>query len=172
MKCIKGKIPIPNENGIASCTACKNVCMVVEHAILIRYYSHTPKARALIGSMNGPTAWPADNPPNSDRLGVYHPTVPELTVQVYWQPGPPIWQRLGLDPDPDPKWWSGTSANTCMDEVGHQEVGHNAGNMLKQLNPRWTWHNESLASATLVLASLSILYKLWSHRGCCSWGGT
>jgi len=95
-----------------------------------------------------------------------------LTVQVYWQPGPPIWQRLGLDPDPDPKWWSGTSANTSMDEVGHREVGHNAGNMLKQLNPRWTWHNESLASAALVLASLSILYKLWSHRGCCSWGGT
>jgi len=55
---------------------------------------------------------PTDNPPNSDGLGVYHGTVPEWAVQVYWQPGPPIWQRFGLDPDPDPKWRSGTVANT------------------------------------------------------------
>jgi len=55
---------------------------------------------------------PADNPPNSDGLGVYHGTVPEWAVRVYWRPGPPIWPRFGLDPDPDPKWRSGTVANT------------------------------------------------------------
>jgi len=41
-----------------------------------------------------------------------HRTVPESTVRVCWQPGPPIWQRFGSDPDPDPKWRSGTVANT------------------------------------------------------------
>jgi hypothetical protein len=41
-----------------------------------------------------------------------HRTVPELTVRVCWQPGQPLWQRCGFDPDPDPKWLSGTVANT------------------------------------------------------------
>jgi len=30
--------------------------------------------------MDGPAGQPADNPPNSDGLGVYHRTVPELKV--------------------------------------------------------------------------------------------
>jgi len=97
---------------IASCKACKIISFVVENAILIRYYSHTPKASALIESMDGPAAQPADNPRNSEALGVYHRAVPELMDRVYWQPGPPFWQRFGLDPDPDLKWRSGTVANT------------------------------------------------------------
>jgi len=61
---------------------------------------------------------PANNPPNSDGLGVYHGTVPEWAVRVYWWPGTPIWQRFGLDPDPDPKWRSGTVANTPGEPAG------------------------------------------------------
>jgi hypothetical protein len=41
-----------------------------------------------------------------------HPTVPELTLQVWWQPGPPLRQQFGSDPDQDPKWQSRTVANT------------------------------------------------------------
>jgi len=90
----------------------QNISLVVENAILIRYYSYTPKARALIECIDGPAGRTADNTPNSDVLGVYHQTVPELTVWVWWQPGPPIWQRFRLDPDTDPKWRSQTIANT------------------------------------------------------------
>ena len=63
---------------------------------------------------------PADNPPNSDGLGVYYGTVPEWAVRVYWWPGPSIWQRFGLDPDPDLKWRSGTVANTNLHAVNWQ----------------------------------------------------
>jgi len=56
---------------IGSGNACKIISLVVENAILISYYSHTPKTRALIESMDGPSGRPADNPPNSERLGVY-----------------------------------------------------------------------------------------------------
>jgi len=97
---------------IASCKACKNLSLVVENAILIRYYSHTPKARPIIESMDRSSRWSADNPPNSDGLGVYHRTLPELTVWLYRHLRLPIWQRFGLDPDPDPKWPSGTIAHT------------------------------------------------------------
>jgi len=96
---------------ITSCKACKYISLVVENAILIRYYSHVAKARALIQSMDGPAGWPADNRPNSDGLGFHHWTVPELTVGVYWKPRPPSSPWFGLDPDPDPKWRSGTIAN-------------------------------------------------------------
>jgi len=97
---------------IASCKTCKNISLVVENAILIRYHSHTPKATALFECMDGPAGRPADNQPNSDGLGVSHGTVPILTVRVYWQPGLPISHRFGLDPNRDPKWWSATVANT------------------------------------------------------------
>jgi len=62
--------------------------------------------------MDGPAGRPADNLPNSDWLVVYYWTVPELTVRVYWQAGSPIWQLFCSDPDLDPKWDSGTIANT------------------------------------------------------------
>jgi len=89
-------------------------CLGCWNAILIRYYSHTPKARAWIESMDEHAGWPTGDPPIPDWLGVYHWTVPELTVQVHWQPGLPIWQLFRLDPDPDPKWRSGTVANTKL----------------------------------------------------------
>jgi hypothetical protein len=49
---------------IASCIAYKNIFLVVENAILIRYYYQTPKTIALIEFIDGPAARPADNPPN------------------------------------------------------------------------------------------------------------
>jgi len=62
--------------------------------------------------MDGPTGRPSDDPPNSDRLGVYHRTVHMLKVKVDWRPAPHSWQQLGLDLDPDPMWRSGNIANT------------------------------------------------------------
>jgi hypothetical protein len=73
--------------------------MVAENAILIKYYQHIANMRALYESIDGP----AESPSNSDGLGVYHVTVPEWAVRVYWQPGQPIWEWFSLDPDPDPK---------------------------------------------------------------------
>jgi len=65
-------------------------------------------------SMDGPAERPAENPSNSERLGVYHRTVSGLTVGVYWRPGPPIWQRFAFDPDLDPMWRSGTVAGSTV----------------------------------------------------------
>ena len=49
--------------------------------------------------MDGPTARPADNLPNSDAYGVQLWTVPILTVQVYCQPRLPICQQFSLVPE-------------------------------------------------------------------------
>jgi len=65
--------------------------------------------------MDGPAGRPTDNPPDADGLGVNHWSVPELTVPVYWQPGQQTSQWFGLDPDLDPKWRTGTVANTRYD---------------------------------------------------------
>jgi len=62
--------------------------------------------------MNGPAGGPADNPLNSDGVGVYYWTVTKLMVRAYWQPGLPIWQQFGLNPDSDLKWRSRSVANT------------------------------------------------------------
>jgi len=67
--------------------------------------------------MDGHAGRHADNPSNPDRMGVYHWTVPELTVRVDGQPGLPISQRFSLDPDL--KWRSGTVANTCLHKESH-----------------------------------------------------
>jgi len=40
------------------------------------------------------------------------------------------------------------------------------GRCQNMLNPQWTWHDESSASAALVLASVSVEYRLWSRQGC------
>jgi hypothetical protein len=100
---------------IANCSTSKSSLMVAENLILIRYYWHTANTRALYESIDGPTVRPADNPLNSDGLAVYHGTVPEWAVWVYWRPGLTFWQQFVLDPDPDPKWPSGTVANTTQD---------------------------------------------------------
>jgi len=97
---------------IASCKPCKNLSSVVENAILMRYCYHTPKTRALIESLVGHARRPTDNPPNPDWLGVYHWTIPELTVPVDGQPRPSIWGSFGLDPEPDWKWWARTVSKT------------------------------------------------------------
>jgi hypothetical protein len=59
--------------------------MVAQRAILIRYSKHTANTRAVYDSIDGPAGRPTDNPPNSNRLGVYHGTVPEcVTAQEEW----------------------------------------------------------------------------------------
>jgi len=97
---------------IANCKSCKHVSLVVEYAILIRYYYQTPTTRALYEAIDGPAGGPANNPPDSVWLGDFHRHVPKLMVRDCRQPGPPIWQWFGLDPDPDPKWLSSTVAIT------------------------------------------------------------
>jgi hypothetical protein len=81
------------------------------------YNYPTAKTRTLYKSTDGPTGWPADNPPNPDKLGDLHRTVPEMMVGVCWQRRPPIWQHFGCDPDPDPKSQSRTSANTRYNAI-------------------------------------------------------
>jgi len=98
-----GKNTYSNLLYITKSKTCQNLLWVVENVILIRYYYQTAKTKALYESIDGHTGRPADNPPNSDGLGVYHRTIPELTVRVYSQPGPPISQWFRLDANPDTK---------------------------------------------------------------------
>ena len=127
--------------------------MVAVNAILIRYQWQLANLRALCESIDGPAGRPADNPSNSDRLGVYHGTVPEWAVQVYWRPGPPIWRRFGLDPDPNPKWRSGTVANTTNIKL-NSELQMDA--VIDRVC-RWTWTPRSCWT-------LRCTWKLWSSQ--------
>ena len=102
---------------IANSKTCKHKWLSVEYTILIRHYYQSAKTNVLYESIDGHAGRPADNPPNSHRFGDVHQTVLELMLRVYWEPGPPIWQRLGWDPDPDLKWPNGTVANTTHDLV-------------------------------------------------------
>jgi len=86
---------------IANCISCKSALLVTENTILKRYNLQTANARALSESRAGPTGRPGDNLPNSDWLGVYHGIISEWTARASWRAGQPIWQRGGLDPDPD-----------------------------------------------------------------------
>ena len=97
---------------VADCKTSKQRSLAVKYLILIMFNYPTAKTRTLYKSTDGPARRPADNPPNPGGLGDLHRTVPKFTVRVCWQPRPPIWQRLGCDPDPEPKWRSGTIANT------------------------------------------------------------
>jgi len=97
---------------VAVCKTCRNILLAVEYLILIMYNYPTAKTGTVYKSTDGPAGRPADHSPNSDGLGDFHWTVPELTVRVYSQPEWPIWQWFSSDPDPDPKWRSGTVANT------------------------------------------------------------
>jgi hypothetical protein len=94
--------------------------------ILIRYYQQTSKTKALYKSIDGLAGWLADNWSNPDGLGIYYWTIPELKVQVYWQPGPTIWQWFGWDPDSDQQSSSGTVANTTP-SVSPDLVVHGLG---------------------------------------------
>jgi len=141
---------IPNSKliNIACCKACKNISLVVENAILIIYYQQTPKTNAVYESINGPAGRPTDSPLNSDGLEVYRQTITMLMVRAYWQPGLPIWQRLGLNPDPDLKWRSGSVANT-------RQLWFGKLSYLQQSNLR-PWR---------IQASLSTWCHSSSHRG-------
>jgi len=97
---------------VADCQTSKKRSLAVKYLILIMFNYATAKTRTLYKSTDWPTGRPADNLPNPDGLGDLHRTVPELRVRVGCEPGPPIWQRFGSDPDPDPQWRSGTVANT------------------------------------------------------------
>jgi len=98
---------------VADCKTSKKRSLAVKYLISTMFNYPTAKTTTLYKSTDGPT----DNPPNPNRLGDLHWTVPELTVRVCWQPGPPIWQRFGSDRDPDPKWRSRTVANTNYAKV-------------------------------------------------------
>ena len=106
---------------VADCKTCKKRLLAVEYVILIIYTYPAANTWTLYKSTDGPPGRPTDNLPNSEGLGDLHRTGPELTVRLYWQPGPPIWQRFGSDLDPDPEWRSGTIANTC--HVFNSHVG-------------------------------------------------
>ena len=53
---------------IAKCRTCKNNLLAVEYTIIIGHYYQTAKTRAIYESIDGP----ADNPPNSDKLGNFN----------------------------------------------------------------------------------------------------
>jgi len=106
-KNIDSKIP-----NAATCTVFKTGVWDASWAIFIKYSCRMTKARAVYECTDGPAGQPTDNPPNSDGLGAIHRTVPELTAQVYLQPGPRIGWWFGSNPDPDLKRWSETVAYT------------------------------------------------------------
>jgi len=112
MQCTEVKTHIAKSSMSQIAKHPKRDLLAAEYLVLIMYNYPTAKTSALYESTDGAAGWPSDNPANSEGLEDSHRTVPELTVWVYWQPWPPIWQRLRSDPDPDPKWWSGTVANT------------------------------------------------------------
>jgi len=118
---------------VADCKTSKKRSLAVKYQILIMFNYPTAKTRTLYKSTDGPSGRPADDPPDPDGLGGLHRTVSELTFQVCWQPRPPIWQRFGSDTDLDPKWRSGTLANTSL------EYGQNGQ---RRLFAHRNWRNE------------------------------
>jgi len=99
----KRKITYTKIINVADCKTSKKKLLAVEYLILIIYSYLAAKTRTLYKSTDEPAGRPAHNPPNSDGLGDLHQTGPELTVRVYSQPGPPIWQLFSSDLDPGPK---------------------------------------------------------------------
>jgi hypothetical protein len=68
---------------VADCKTSKKISLAVKYLILIMFNYPTAKTRTLYKSTDEPTGRPTDNPPNPDRLEDIHPTVPELTLQVW-----------------------------------------------------------------------------------------
>jgi len=100
---------------IANCKTSKKRLLDVEYVILIKYYYQTAKTRVLYESTDRSTTQPANNPPNSDRVGDVHWTIPKSTVLVYWEPGLSIGKRFSFITDLDPKWLFGTVTNTTIE---------------------------------------------------------
>jgi len=67
---------------VADFKTCKNRLLAVRNLILIIYNYPTAKTGTLYKATDRPAWRPADNPLNSDVLGDFHRTVPELTVRV------------------------------------------------------------------------------------------
>jgi hypothetical protein len=68
---------------VADFKACKQRLLAVKYVILIIYKYPTAKTNALYISTDRPAGRLVHNPPNSDRLGVYHGTASKLMVRVY-----------------------------------------------------------------------------------------
>jgi len=77
-----------------------------------RYYYQRVTTGVVCDSRDGPAGWCAENPANSDTLGDYHRTVPEVMVWVYWSPRLAIETLFGLDRVPDRKETTWTVGNT------------------------------------------------------------
>jgi hypothetical protein len=105
---------------IANCKTSKRRLLAAEQSFLKTYYYQTVKTVVLYESRTGLTGWPAETLPNSGRFGDYCWTVPNLTVQVYWHPGPPVLQLFSSDLDPDLKQQSRTMANTMHQFLGSE----------------------------------------------------
>jgi len=71
--------------------------------MFIKYYSEAEKPEASYQSTDGLVGQPTENPPNSDRLGDIHRTIPKVRDIVYWTLGQPNWQQLISDRNLDPK---------------------------------------------------------------------
>ena len=65
---------------VAYCKACKKWLLAVKYLILIIYTYPTAKTGTVYKSTDRPSGRPADNPANSDRLGLLNRTAPELTT--------------------------------------------------------------------------------------------
>jgi hypothetical protein len=89
--------------------------LAVEYLILIIDSYPTATTWISYKSTDGIARRPSDKLPNSDRLENFHQIVPELTVQVYQQPRPPISHEFGSDPDSNLKWQSTAVVNLSLE---------------------------------------------------------
>ena len=141
--------------------------------ILRRYYEQTANTRALNKSIDGPAVQPAENTPNSDRLGVYHQTVHGLTVQVYRRPRPPIWQKLGLNLDLDPKWRSGTVTKTSSIGTHFQDGAESVSLLWLPLKAANALYMDGCNKSPLWLPKMqihkSLMLRWHSFTGWCSY---
>jgi hypothetical protein len=66
---------------VADCKTPNQRSLAVKYLILIMFNYPTAKTKTLYKSTDRPTGQPPDNPPNPNRLGDLHRTIPELTVR-------------------------------------------------------------------------------------------
>jgi len=114
---------------VADCKTCKNRLLAVKYLILILYTYPTAKTGTVYKSTDGPCGRQADNLTNSDWLRSLIRTAPKLTVRVYWQPRPPIWQWFGSDTHPDLNWRSINVATTNAEWISwmYESMQHDGG---------------------------------------------
>lgn len=66
--------------------------------ILIRSNFEIARANALSKSTDGPTGWPAENPPNWYGLEDFQHAIPTLLVRAHCHPGYQIGEQFSFDP--------------------------------------------------------------------------